>query len=105
RWGRMGDQRRVISAAFSVERRAKVISLGQFALSCPGAGNPARRMRLAQKRAQARRVIRIQAPLDRQIAARRTREDTTSVSITMATMRRITVAASRSLKERIVSQR
>src|SRR5262249_14129320 len=39
------------------------------------------------------------------MAARRTRAETPSVTITMATMSKITVAASRSLKERIVSQR
>src|SRR5262249_61041695 len=40
-----------------------------------------------------------------QMVIRRTRAETTSVSITMATMSRITVAASRSLKARMGAQR
>ena len=39
------------------------------------------------------------------LLARRMRAEMTSIPITMATMSRITVAASRSLNERIVSQR
>src|SRR5262249_19117255 len=47
----------------------------------------------------------IRHPGPPQMVIRRTRAETTSVSITMATMSRITVAASRSLKARMVSQR
>jgi hypothetical protein len=43
--------------------------------------------------------------MDDQMTARRMREDTTSMHITMATIMRMTVAASRSLNDRIVSQR
>ena len=103
----IGPQRRVISAAFSVESSAKVISLGQARVLGGRRGrqreHDQQRRRQRLEHSHARLLSRSQER--RQIAARRIRDDTTSTHITMATMSRITVAASRSLNDRMVSHR
>ncbi len=95
----MGPQRRVISDAFSVDRSANVSSLGQEG-SAAGAGDTT----VSSPRAESDHGSK-QAHEASYMVARRIRDDTTSTAMTMATMSRMTVAASRSLKDRMVSQR